>query len=120
LDVDYFKRVNDTYGHEVGDTVLKELSSLILNCLPANTYFGRWGGEEFLIITFSDGYRLAETVRMMIANHQFSKVDQITCSFGVAVSTKDCLPNDLIKRADEALYLAKENGRNQVHFDWAV
>ncbi|MHC0037760.1 GGDEF domain-containing protein [Pseudoneobacillus sp. C159] len=121
FDVDYFKRINDTYGHDVGDSVLKELSSLILKSLPSHAFFGRWGGEEFLIISIDpNGYQLAEDIRKMIANHRFSRVNQLTCSFGVSVSSKDCLPNDLIKRADEALYSAKENGRNQVQFDWAV
>jgi diguanylate cyclase (GGDEF)-like protein len=120
FDVDYFKKINDTYGHDIGDMVLQELSSLIRNSLPHNANFGRWGGEEFLIITSNPtpqyGYDLAERIRMAIKNHHFKEVNQLTCSFGVANSTRICLPHDLIKRADDAMYEAKQKGRNQVQY----
>lgn len=124
FDVDNFKKINDMYGHDVGDSVLKELTEIINNMLPKNTYFGRWGGEEFLIVTSGlpiEGKDIAEMVRVAISQHQFSGVDKsVTCSFGVANLVENELAKDIIRRADEALYEAKENGKNQVCLaeDW--
>ncbi|UCZ53764.1 GGDEF domain-containing protein [Bacillus shivajii] len=118
FDVDDFKKINDTYGHDAGDSVLKELSSLIKNHLPECTYFGRWGGEEFLVL-FSGknkeaGLKLAETLRHLIAKHEYSEIGQITSSFGVSEFIENDLKKDIVNRADEALYVAKKSGKNQV------
>jgi diguanylate cyclase (GGDEF)-like protein len=121
FDVDYFKKINDTYGHDIGDIVLKELASYIRSILPPQANFGRWGGEEFLIITTNPspqyGYHLAERIREAISKHHFNEVNQLTCSFGVAISKRDSSPHDLIKRADEAMYEAKQNGKNRVQLE---
>jgi diguanylate cyclase (GGDEF)-like protein len=118
FDVDHFKRVNDTYGHNIGDEVLKELAKLITTTLPEQTYFGRWGGEEFIIVAANKnklaGAKLAENLRIVISEHRFSEVGKVTCSFGVAELEENDLTKDVVKRADEAQYLAKESGRNQV------
>ncbi len=116
FDVDNFKKINDQYGHDVGDSVLKELTEIIHKQLPKNTYFGRWGGEEFLLITSgSSTSELAEQVRMTISQHHFNGIDKsVTCSFGVAFLLENELTKDIISRADEALYKAKDNGKNQV------
>ncbi len=120
FDVDNFKRINDIYGHEIGDEVLVELTSYLTMQLPTNAHFGRWGGEEFLIIAENhnkiESIKLGETLREMISNHHFKDVGSITCSFGIAELQSMDQPKDLLKRADEALYLAKEYGKNQVQY----
>jgi diguanylate cyclase (GGDEF)-like protein len=118
FDVDNFKKINDEYGHDIGDSVLKELTGLISKLLPKNTHFGRWGGEEFLLITSGHsigGQELAEQVRAAISQHQFGGIEKpVTCSFGVANYDDHELAKDIISRADEALYDAKESGKNRV------
>ncbi|QOR66142.1 GGDEF domain-containing protein [Cytobacillus suaedae] len=116
FDVDNFKKINDQYGHDVGDSVLKELTEIINKQLPKNTYFGRWGGEEFLLISSGTSINeLAEQVRVSISQHNFNGIDKpVTCSFGVATLLENELAKDIVSRADEALYKAKENGKNQV------
>ncbi len=118
IDIDYFKDVNDTYGHQVGDTVLQEFA----NILKANTrktdVVGRWGGEEFIIISpeanLQEMYTLSEILREKIDSNIFSVIQHKTASFGVATYNENETAEDLINRADEALYRAKENGRNRV------
>jgi diguanylate cyclase (GGDEF)-like protein len=120
FDVDNFKKVNDIYGHEIGDEVLVELTSFMSKYLPDHAHFGRWGGEEFLIINESlnkvECTRLAETLRDNVAKHHFQEVGTVTCSFGIAELQEKDHQKDLLKRADEALYLAKNYGKNQVQF----
>jgi diguanylate cyclase (GGDEF)-like protein len=118
FDIDFFKRINDYFGHDAGDSVLQELTTLILADKRENEYFGRWGGEEFLLVftgvTLNEGRERAETICRIIHHHTFEKVNKVTCSFGMA----EYIPNeelkDLLKRTDEALYHAKDNGRNRV------
>ncbi|MDP4163751.1 MAG: GGDEF domain-containing protein [Bacillota bacterium] len=118
FDVDYFKKVNDTFGHDVGDSILKELAQLVQNFLPQTDYFGRWGGEEFLWIgkdkNLFDIKTEAESLRVLIESHDFISVGTLTCSFGASELHEKDLAKDLLKRADEALYMAKEHGRNKV------
>lgn len=118
FDIDHFKIVNDTYGHDVGDRVLKELSQTVRENIRDTDYFGRWGGEEFLVIAtrknLQDGVVLAERMRETIAGHKHNTIGYITCSFGVAELQKNEQATSIIKRADLALYKAKKNGRNQV------
>ncbi len=118
FDIDYFKKVNDTYGHLIGDDVLIELSALVKNILRINDIFARYGGEEFAIIlkntSLEDSKKLTEKIRLLIQENVFSGVKHLTCSFGLSSSQKNELPRDIITRADKALYLAKENGRNRV------
>ncbi|MDH5611116.1 MAG: GGDEF domain-containing protein [Gammaproteobacteria bacterium] len=118
FDIDYFKKVNDTYGHEVGDKVLKQFSTIIKESIRDSDLFARWGGEEFvLLISDSDPEKarsIAEKTRHLIENTEFETVGKITASFGVASLMGDDDERTLINRADNALYLAKENGRNLV------
>lgn len=117
FDIDFFKKVNDTYGHLVGDEVLKSLAQLIKTSIRESDVFGRWGGEEFLIVccgTDADGaYNLASKLRRKVELFEFPSVDRLTCSFGVA-QIDAAGTDDMVKRADDALYRAKQGGRNRV------
>lgn len=118
IDIDYFKLVNDNYGHQMGDQVLVEFARMLRENIRMIDTIGRWGGEEFLVIlpeTDEEGaLSLAEKLRDIINKHSFGRVGPITASFGVAISADDINEDELITRADEALYLAKNNGRNRV------
>lgn len=118
LDLDHFKKVNDNYGHQVGDEVLKEVSSLLLDRIRTVDHCGRWGGEEFLIILpetdLESAVELAKRLRGEIENHEFTKVESITSSFGVSAYSDNKDIEAIIKEADDALYKAKEEGRNRV------
>ena len=118
FDIDHFKRVNDTFGHQVGDAALSELARLVTGKIRAHDVFARWGGEEFVILGVSsdmDGcLRLAEKLRGIIENHTFPGIEKVTCSFGVTVLRDDDTVVSLVKRVDEALYAAKQSGRNRV------
>lgn len=123
IDVDYFKRVNDTYGHPVGDLVLKELSRLITGMVPKEAIFARYGGEEFAVLIPNVGMQqtiaLAEALREMIyssplAIDETTKVG-ISISIGIAAVDRDVESMEvLIQIADKNLYRAKETGRNKV------
>jgi len=117
LDLDYFKDVNDTHGHEVGDMVLIEIANLLSENLRKTDFVGRFGGEEFIIICpgihESQIYALVESLRIKIADHKFEIVDNKTASFGITSFIKGDTLQSIIKRADNALYEAKNNGRNQ-------
>jgi diguanylate cyclase (GGDEF)-like protein len=118
LDIDHFKNINDTYGHDIGDKVLIQVAAIVQQHLRAADTLGRWGGEEFLIVASAtdaaEVARMAERLRAQIAGHDFPHVGRITASFGVATSLRHDTPEALVKRADEALYLAKEGGRDRV------
>lgn len=117
FDIDNFKTINDTYGHKMGDKVLCELSQLIQERLRQSDIFGRWGGEEFLILLPStelhDAIAMAENLREFVEGYSFPH-GSMTCSFGVAQWMRDETQGEWINRADKMLYEAKENGRNQV------
>lgn len=121
IDIDNFKTVNDTYGHQSGDIILQEFSSLIKLNIRAEDMLGRWGGEEFLIITSIEDINKVESfaskLRKIIENFEFSIVGQKTASFGISTYHKNDDAKSMIKRADDALYLAKKNGRNQVRIE---
>ncbi|HLD13134.1 MAG TPA: diguanylate cyclase [Burkholderiales bacterium] len=118
FDIDNFKNINDVFGHQVGDAVLSELARLVGGKIRVHDVFARWGGEEFVILGVSsdmDGcLRLAEKLRDIIENHSFPDIGKMSCSFGVAVLHDDDTAVSLVKRADEALYRAKQGGRNRV------
>lgn len=117
-DIDKFKSVNDTYGHQVGDRVLGEFAAILRKLTRDTDTPGRWGGEEFLVICSHvdlNGARiLAERIRAAVAEHSFPVVGQKTCSFGVASYRPGDTEDTMVKRADEALYEAKQNGRDRV------
>ncbi|WP_374723376.1 GGDEF domain-containing protein [Calidifontibacillus erzurumensis] len=118
FDIDYFKKINDTFGHHIGDSVLIEFSSLIKNHIRPSDFFGRWGGEEFIIIltnqSLTEVTQFAENLRKIIEDHTFQFVGKVTASFGVSCLQPNDVPKTLIKRADQALYIAKNHGRNMV------
>jgi len=119
IDIDHFKTINDTYGHDVGDTVLKELAELIQQLTRAQDLFARWGGEEFILlcktVDLDEARRIAEKLRASIGSFPFSTVQHLTCSFGVcAPDHSEQTFDQRFKAADEALYRAKELGRNRV------
>lgn len=120
IDIDYFKRINDTLGHLVGDCILKDISMLLKNNLRKTDIIGRWGGEEFLIIlpfTSKDiAKKVAENLRVLIEENNFSyKMNRkITISIGVTEFSKSKSVEDTLLLVDNLLYKAKENGRNRV------
>lgn len=117
-DIDYFKRVNDTFGHDVGDAVLQALTGLVKENIRTNDVLGRWGGEEFMVLMPQSDLAAArdasEKLRLVIAGHSFDKLDKLTVSFGVAAFEPQDDLNSLLKRVDDALYRAKAQGRNRV------
>ncbi len=122
LDLDHFKKVNDTYGHGVGDEVLRRISTLNKENLRENDIFARYGGEEFVILLpetdIEQAYQMAERMREKCAKTPLKigkKSINMTISFGVSSLGKEKLPLDkLLLRADKALYKSKKGGRNQV------
>jgi len=118
VDIDYFKAVNDKYGHLVGDKVLIEFANLLKKSIRKDDIVGRWGGEEFLIIlphtNLKKAALLAEKLCKTVAEHEFSVVGHKTASFGVATFVHGLSVEQCVDLADEALYEAKEAGRNMV------
>ena len=118
LDIDHFKRINDTHGHEAGDEVLVVLADLIRAGIRATDSLARWGGEEFVVlspeVTLEEAMRLAERLRTAAGTYEYSFVGKVTASIGVAQHRTGETPDELFARADEALYRAKEGGRDRV------
>lgn len=120
LDIDYFKDVNDDYGHEVGDSVLMELSDILKKYSRTTDILIRWGGEEFVIIYLATNkdevLRLAENLRSAIDAYQFDVVGSKTASFGVTTYSEGDTMSTMLNRSDRALYEAKDDGRNCVKY----
>ena len=118
VDIDHFKRVNDTYGHDEGDNVIKNIVDIISENIRHLDIFVRWGGEEFIVLcpqTESNGAAvLAEKLRGTVESKKIDVIGNITCSFGVTSYIKDEGKSAFIKRLDGALYRAKDEGRNRV------
>ncbi|MEZ5470937.1 MAG: diguanylate cyclase [Marinicella sp.] len=117
LDIDHFKAINDNHGHLAGDAVLKGLAELLKSQMGDGMFVGRWGGEEFIVVLPDTeaikAEKVAEQIRLAIAsNGHFNP--SITASFGVASAHSEDTVDSLIKKADDALYQAKEQGRNRV------
>lgn len=127
FDIDHFKQFNDTYGHTFGDTMLQGVATTTTRAVNPieNAHFSRYGGEEFALLLpnckLQNATIAAESIRMKLEKlgikHRSGEetISNITASFGVAQHIPDELISDLIDRVDDALYLAKANGRNQVH-----
>ena len=121
FDIDHFKKINDTYGHDVGDYVLAAVAKLVQKHIRKYDYLFRWGGEEFVILsphTDSKGaYKLAEKIRRLIESFEFEKVGHISVSLGVSQFYPETDENieSVIKRADNALYQSKREGRNKTN-----
>jgi diguanylate cyclase (GGDEF)-like protein len=118
MDLDYFKAVNDTYGHNAGDIFLKAIAMSLKKIFRETDVIGRWGGEEFLVLLpktdIKDAYVIVERLRKQIEDENFETIGKKTASFGVTKLHEDDTLDVAIGRADRALYYAKENGRNQV------
>lgn len=118
VDIDYFKKINDTYGHQVGDQVLIQFAKLLKQNIRKIDILGRWGGEEFMIICpetdFQGTIKLAESLRQIINKYDFPNIGTFSASFGVSIYDNDENIDKVIARADNALYKAKANGRNRV------
>ncbi|MBU4208727.1 MAG: diguanylate cyclase [Proteobacteria bacterium] len=129
FDIDHFKKFNDTYGHPVGDIVLKTLSELVKNLMRDSDLAARYGGEEFVLILYhteaNDAYDIAERLRKTVEQHKFQAEDlvlSVNISIGVACYYHPDIQDakTLIECADKALYRAKEEGRNRVVAFWKI
>jgi diguanylate cyclase (GGDEF)-like protein/PAS domain S-box-containing protein len=120
FDIDFFKKVNDTYGHDAGDEVLRTLSRIIKENIRETDKFGRWGGEEFMLLApyceKEEACRLAEKLRSSVEAYKFEDMGTITVSIGVSTYQEKDTKETILKRVDTALYEAKESGRNRVNF----
>lgn len=122
IDIDRFKTINDTYGHEIGDHVLIHIAHLMRESIRTSDLLGRWGGEEFLLIlpqtNLEGALIMAEQIRTKVYHFTFEHYPQrVTMSLGVAQFHKDDTPNSILRRADNALYRAKNDGRNRVEYE---
>jgi len=123
LDIDFFKKINDTYGHLAGDFVLKEFVKIIKNKIRSSDILGRFGGEEFILILpntkISGALKLAMRIKEEVENHIFEygkEKIKVTTSIGItSVSLNDSVES-LLERVDEALYDAKRKGRNRIEY----
>ncbi|MET0088806.1 MAG: GGDEF domain-containing protein [Candidatus Thiodiazotropha sp.] len=118
LDIDHFKSFNDRFGHQLGDQIIRTLAELLGNSARGNDFIGRWDGEEFLILCrdtdLDTARQISERLRMTIESRSFGEVGPVTCSFGVTEYRPGDNGDSLLRRADEALYQAKAEGRNRV------
>lgn len=118
LDIDWFKRVNDTYGHLAGDAILVRVGEILRTHVRETDTVGRWGGEEFMIVCpetdAAGAHQVAIKIQSMIQRHVFEHVRDLTCSFGISECRDGDRVEDVVGRADDALYRAKEEGRNRI------
>ncbi|GAB6073938.1 transporter substrate-binding domain-containing diguanylate cyclase [Nautilia lithotrophica] len=121
FDIDHFKKINDNFGHKAGDIVLKEIADLIKAHLREYDIFGRWGGEEFIIIlpntSLIQAIKVAKKLKSIIENHNFKYIGRLTCSFGVTEFTKEDTADSVLIRVDSFMYEAKKRGRNNIVSD---
>lgn len=120
IDIDDFKYVNDTYGHQVGDIVLREFATLINQNIRGEDIFSRWGGEEFLLLlqgtNSENAMKKVEKLRSLIDTYSFEHIGHMTASFGLTERYDDDDIHAVLQRADKALYEAKDAGKNKVIF----
>jgi diguanylate cyclase (GGDEF)-like protein len=123
VDLDHFKRINDTHGHAVGDEVLVRIGQILRHTTRDADALGRLGGEEFLVVCrhspVDTTLALADKIRAAVAAHDFTGIGHVTASFGVAACRGDDSAASLLARADAALYRAKDGGRNKVEREHA-
>jgi polar amino acid transport system substrate-binding protein len=118
LDIDFFKSINDTYGHMIGDKVLKQVAQKIQANIRDTDWVGRWGGEEFMIVcehtNEQEAYLLADKMRKIINSEKIEETN-VTVSLGVSqYNQNDTNWDQVVTRADDALYIAKNSGRDSV------
>ena len=118
FDIDFFKKVNDVYGHDVGDETLKLVADILNSSMRETDICARWGGEEFIVLVETESaevaFEFAQRVRILIAETLFPKIGHLTISAGVSAYIPKTPVETCIKEADEALYQAKSSGRNRV------
>ncbi|WP_434630504.1 GGDEF domain-containing protein [Chromobacterium sp. CV08] len=118
IDLDHFKSINDRHGHQVGDAVLQRFGKVLQKRARQLDTVARWGGEEFIVVCpeteLSGALALAENIRQLLLETDFSPASAVTASIGVATLADDDTPDSLVHRADMCLYAAKQAGRNQV------
>jgi Amt family ammonium transporter len=119
IDIDKFKNINDTYGHSIGDSVLKELAFIVKKLVRDRDVFARWGGEEFLLLVHSKDLliveKIAEKIRKEIEEFSFTDVEKVTASLGASSPRNENESfEEILEHADKALYQAKKLGRNRV------
>jgi len=124
IDVDNFKNINDTYGHDAGDTVLIKMVEIFILELRSYDVISRWGGEEFIVLlsesNMASALNICTRVSQMLKSHTFSLDGSdvnITCSIGLTVIKPADTVHDLINRADKLMYLSKQNGRDRITSD---
>lgn len=125
FDLDHFKNINDSYGHLLGDKVIQFFADLLKKHSGEHCLAARYGGEEMALLLLNTSqqkaFDIADTIRLNFANSRLKKrgrdesIGQVTVSVGISMKTKKDSPNDIIERADKALYQSKENGRNQIN-----
>ena len=117
-DIDFFKKVNDTYGHIAGDNILADFASLIIDNIRSTDMAFRYGGEEFVILlpntTSEDAKKLAKKLRTIVKKHTFENPKSITCSYGITQYKPKESIEVFFKKADDALYFVKNNGRDNI------
>jgi diguanylate cyclase (GGDEF)-like protein len=118
IDIDNFKRVNDDFGHLIGDSVIQNIASIIKKAIRNTDIFARWGGEEFVILLpntdIQQAMEMADRMRICIQENKYDKAENITCSFGLAALRKNEKAESLLQRVDKLLYEAKNFGKNAV------
>jgi diguanylate cyclase (GGDEF)-like protein len=119
IDIDHFKRVNDTFGHVIGDEILLLVSRLLLSNMRASDHVFRYGGEEFVAVIQAEddeaALRMLERLRESVQNHMFPQVGNVTISIGFSRTQASLLPDEVLRSADKAMYHSKQEGRNQTH-----
>ncbi len=118
IDIDKFKKINDKHGHSAGDYVLKEITKILNENLRESDVFGRWGGEEFImLLPNSDekaAFAMVDRMRDIIQNHEFNDIGKVTFSAGICGFRQKYTEDNMVDKADFALYLSKQLGRNKV------
>jgi diguanylate cyclase (GGDEF)-like protein len=118
IDIDYFKSINDLYGHVKGDTVLAGIAETLKTAIDSTDQLGRWGGEEFLLVTrcenHQQAYRLADKLRRLVEAQPYLSYRKVTISVGISYSDQADSMQALFEMADKNLYIAKKQGRNRV------
>ncbi|EGQ7875276.1 GGDEF domain-containing protein [Vibrio parahaemolyticus] len=123
MDLDNFKKINDKFGHQMGDDILREFVMVVASSIAPDDRLVRWGGEEFVVFcpdtNIEQAVKKAEMIRKNVANHLWVHGEALTCSIGVAQMQNERV-TETMARADEVLYLAKRNGRNRVEVNYGL
>jgi len=117
IDIDFFKKINDAHGHDAGDKVIEEFAEILQSSIRRSDSAARWGGEEFLLLiiesSLEDTLMVAEKLKTTFNNTKFDRVGIVTASIGITEVCEGDTHEDIIRRSDQALYKAKDNGRNR-------